>query len=333
MQSLETAILDIIQDGFPLVERPFFQLAEQLKELGFGDASEQTVFDAVESLRNFGTIRRIGGVYDSRKMGYTSRLCCGKVPEATIESFAEVVEKEPSITHNYIRSHEFNVWFTVIGKCQEEIEGVVASIVTRTSLSEVHILNAKKMFKINTVMKKGLAGKDASQNESLVKQQDAGQTRSLPEDTLRKCREILFGDLPHTLTPYAAVAELMGSVSESDVLTQIREDLIQKKMRRFGAIIRHQKAGFAENAMVVFDVASEVVDNAGKSLAEEDFVSHCYVRDGFAGFPYSLYAMVHGETAATLNSSIEKLAKKISCENYKVLYSLRELKKTSFKYL
>ena len=110
MTALEQHLLDIIQDAFPLEERPYKVLAEQL------DSDEQSVFEAVESLRNSGVIRRIGGVYDSKKLGFISRLCAGKVSD--IDKFAATVNEIPAITHNYVRSHEYNVWFTVIAESE-----------------------------------------------------------------------------------------------------------------------------------------------------------------------------------------------------------------------
>lgn len=104
-------------------------------------------------------------------------------------------------------------------------------------------------------------------------------------------------------------------------------------MRRFGAILRHQEAGFAYNAMVCF---AERVD-AGKSeiesgavLAKKPYISHCYERPAFEGFPYTLYAMMHAQSAAELDRYIKDASASIDNPDYAVLHSVRELKKTSF---
>ena len=175
---LSQKLLAIIQDGFPLVERPYKALAEMLncdggKDAGENDAgkkcanlvvSEQDVFDEVEKMRTSGVIRRIGGVYDSKKLGFISRLCAGKVPasendfaaephaQTLMEKFASVVMSEPAITHNYIRSHEYNVWFTVIAENESAIQTVVDRVCSQTDLHDVHVLTATKKYKINTVM-------------------------------------------------------------------------------------------------------------------------------------------------------------------------------------
>ena len=179
MNLLEQQILDLIQDAFPLVERPYLRLAEMLNELAtncdsvnnVGEkcanpvVSEQDVFEAVERLRSSGVIRRIGGVYDSKKLGFISRLCAGKVPASSLdfsaeqheqtamEKFAAAVKEVPAITHNYIRSHEYNVWFTVLVENETAIQTIVDKLCDATDLHDVHVMSATQKFKINTVMR------------------------------------------------------------------------------------------------------------------------------------------------------------------------------------
>ncbi|MCQ2096463.1 MAG: Lrp/AsnC family transcriptional regulator [Fibrobacter sp.] len=341
MTDLEQRILDIVQDGFPVVERPYAAIAEQL-----GGITEQQVFDAVENLRASGVIRRIGGVYDSKKLGYTSRLCCGIVPESAedggespIEQFAAAVNEIPAITHNYVRSHRYNVWFTVIGHSEQEIQEVVHGLEQRTALCDTHILNAKKMFKINTVMTRRHprvpeATKVPEQRRVATKCHSEQREESSREAPVLKASDrdrirMLSGDLSHSLTPFT-----------EDLIAGIQADLATKRMRRFGAVLRHQQAGFSENAMVCFVIPGSepfsagtlCVDQAGALLAAEPFVSHCYERDAFGPFPYNVYAMVHGNSPEDLSAKIESLVKKLENPEYAVLRSERELKKTSFRF-
>ncbi|MBR3851889.1 MAG: Lrp/AsnC family transcriptional regulator, partial [Fibrobacter sp.] len=147
MEALDRKILEIVQDGFPLEERPYAALGRLL------GVSEDEAFDSVEGLRKSGVIRRLGGVYDSRRLGYISRLCAGVVDANELESFAAAVDKIPAITHNYVRSHAYNVWFTVIARSESEIQETVRGLEAETVLHDAHVLSASKMFKINTVMK------------------------------------------------------------------------------------------------------------------------------------------------------------------------------------
>lgn len=331
MTELEQNLLAIIQDAFPLEERPYLVLAEQL------GSDEQSVFAAVENLRRSGIIRRIGGVYDSKALGFISRLCAGKVPTATtgaaddsaLEKFAAVVNVIPAITHNYVRSHEYNVWFTVIAQSEEEIQKIVDDVCAKTDLHDVHVLSATKKFKINTVMG---AGAPVSSRHLAVGRKKSVESRAELSASDRVRIRIACNDIPHTLTPF----------KDWDVsCDELCEDLDLRRMRRFGAILRHQEAGFAFNAMVCFaetvdsrqwSVDRNSVNPAGAILASKPYISHCYNRPAFEGFPYTLYAMMHAQSAEELDRQIKEAAESIGNSDYVVLRSVRELKKTSFKF-
>jgi DNA-binding Lrp family transcriptional regulator len=378
MNDLSQKLLAIIQDGFPLVERPYKALAEML------NVSEQDVFDEVEKMRASGVIRRIGGVYDSKKLGFISRLCAGKVPasendfaaephaQTLMEKFASVVMSEPAITHNYIRSHEYNVWFTVIAENESAIQTVVDRVCSQTDLHDVHVLTATKKYKINTVMslderrktkdERGECAPALRHSENLSPRHSDDQAQRHSED--RRAEEsskftetlsetdririhIACDDIPHTLTPFKD-----WGVS----CDELREDIAVKRMRRFGAILRHQDAGFPCNAMVCFSlderrktsVESESNEKFAESrhsdnrrleesskisaLAKKHYVSHCYERPSFENFPYNLYVMMHAQTPEELDGFIKESVALLGNPEYVVLHSLKELKKTSFRF-
>jgi len=276
-----------------------------------------------------------------------------------MDRFAAVVNEIPAITHNYVRSHQYNVWFTVIGKSEQEIQDVVHDLEQRTNLIDTHILNAKKMFKINTVMKNVVSAPDsnydpkaksvAGLNSSNVSQDIIASCATTKQSNAVELSEsdrarfhLLSGDIPHSLTPFTDLQTNPG-----DFLSAIKEDLSSKRMRRFGAILRHQQAGFAENAMVCFcigsmrefrglcqedHITSMDVAEAGAILAAESFVSHCYEREAFKAFPYNVYAMVHASSPEDLQAKIQTLVRKLNNPEYAVLHSVRELKKTSFRF-
>ena len=345
MTALEQRLLDIIQDAFPLEERPYRVIADMLNSQGDSceqparqTVSEQQVFETVENLRISGVIRRIGGVYDSKKLGFISRLCAGKVPtvatgasdDSALDKFAAAVNAVPAITHNYVRTHEYNVWFTVIAENEVDVQNVVDRLCAETALRDVHILSVTKKFKIDTVMKsderRGSAGsptETSDERDGSALRQGSGtlpptETRELSTSDRTRIR-VACTDIPHTLAPFKD----WGVSVEG-----LRDDLAQKRMRRFGAILRHQQVGFAHNAMVCFDFLAD----AGDILAKKPYISHCYERPAFDGFPYTLYAMMHAQSAEELDSFIKDSAASIGNPDYVVLHSVRELKKTSFEF-
>ena len=335
MTALEQRLLDIIQDAFPLEERAYQVLADMLNAQGSAGEqpresfTEQQVFDAVENLRKAGVIRRIGGIYDSYRLGFISRLCAGKVPsiatgaadDSALDVFAAAVNEIPAITHNYVRSHEYNVWFTVIAESEGEICRIVDGLCAATALHDVHVLSATKKFKINTVMGKdtGERGEARKSLPSVILSNAKDPDSKELSDFDRARIRVACTDLPHSLTPFN---DWGISVEE------LRSDIAGGFMRRFGAILRHQQAGFAYNAMICFDAPTV----AGAVLAKNPHVSHCYERPAFEGFPYTLYAMMHAQTAAELDRYVKDAAQFIDCCDYVVLHSVRELKKTSYWY-
>ena len=138
---LERALLEIIQTGFPLASNPY---AEMAKELGL---SQEEVFNLTQNLRAKGLIRRIGASFNARAMGWHSTLCAAKVPAHQLENFIELVNKQAGVTHNYLRNHAYNVWFTLIAKDKQETLAGLENISQKTG---VKILNlpAEKIYKL-----------------------------------------------------------------------------------------------------------------------------------------------------------------------------------------
>ena len=145
MQELDptdSAILNRIQSDFPITSRPFLAVAD---ELGL---TEEEVLERVARLKAGGVIRRIGGNFVPGKLGYVSTLCAASVPADKIESFAEVVNRYPGVTHNYQRDNTYNVWFTFIAPSMEEIEANLKQIAEDTGVDDILNLPATKVFKI-----------------------------------------------------------------------------------------------------------------------------------------------------------------------------------------
>ena len=142
LDDLDRAILNEIQSNFPLVPRPY---AEMGKRVG---ASESEVLDRVRFMHEAGIIRRIGANFASRKLGYTSTLCAARVPPENLEHFAAVVNRYPGVTHNYLRKHRYNVWFTLIAESRERLAQILDEIRETSGVAEILSLPAEEVFKI-----------------------------------------------------------------------------------------------------------------------------------------------------------------------------------------
>ena len=141
----------------------------------------------------------------------------------------------------------------------------------------------------------------------------------------------LQGNLPFEENPYEAIGKTLG-ISEDEVIERLKVLKDSNKLKRIGAILRHQKSGFTNNAMVVFKTESAMTDVIGKELALSPLVSHCYERKSYERWPYNLYAMVHSRLEYEIEAFVESVVKKYRIETYDILYSVKELKKTSMVY-
>ncbi|RJP90477.1 MAG: Lrp/AsnC family transcriptional regulator [Desulfobacteraceae bacterium] len=150
-------------------------------------------------------------------------------------------------------------------------------------------------------------------------------------DLEKKIIALVQGDMPIEPRPYLAIAGKLG-VDEDTVLTVLKDLCERGIIRRFGATLRHQKSGFTANAMVAWVVDEDRVSEVGKMMAEFDQVSHCYRRDPAPGWPYNFYTMVHSTDETACREIAGSISQKTAVDTYAVLFSRKELKKTSMQY-
>jgi DNA-binding Lrp family transcriptional regulator len=142
IDDLDRAILNEIQSHFPIVSRPYAAMGVRV------GATEAEVLARVKHMADAGIIRRIGANFTSRKLGYTSTLCAAHVPEAKLEQFIEAVNRYPGVTHNYLRRHRYNVWFTLIAESEARLNQILEDISRNSGVPEILSLPAQEVFKI-----------------------------------------------------------------------------------------------------------------------------------------------------------------------------------------
>jgi DNA-binding Lrp family transcriptional regulator len=142
MDHIDRKILGAIQSEFPLSRRPYRDLSARL------GLTEADIFARVITLKKKGIIRRIGGSFDARSLGLTTTLCAAKVPDTKIAPFVDEVNKYPGVTHNYLRDHEYNIWFTLVVRDEREVNRVIGEIAQSTGIGEIITLPATRAFKL-----------------------------------------------------------------------------------------------------------------------------------------------------------------------------------------
>jgi DNA-binding Lrp family transcriptional regulator len=139
------------------------------------------------------------------------------------------------------------------------------------------------------------------------------------------------GDLPVCLTPFAQVASKAGW-KEEGLLRRVRGFVRRGMIRRFGAILRHQKAGYQGNAMAVWKVRENQVPRVSRQMASFPGVSHCYLRTPLPEWPFNLYTMIHGRSEEDCRRIAGGISRKTGVRQYRLLFSRREHKKSSMTY-
>lgn len=160
---------------------------------------------------------------------------------------------------------------------------------------------------------------------------DRGSGSSMISELDKKVISVIQGDLPLHPRPFAVLAEKIG-VSEQRLMERIRELQEEGVIRRFGATLRHQEAGYPSNAMIAWKVPEDRIEEIGAACARFREVSHCYQRVPAKDWPYNFYTMVHAGSREGCRRIAERLARATGTDDYLILFSEREFKKTSMAY-
>ena len=323
MTELQRQILNIIQVRFPVERYPFAELARQL------DSNEAEIIDQINQLKEVGVIRRMGAIFDAAHLGYMSTLVAVQVPQVALDAFVSDVNALPGVSHNYGRNHRYNVWFTLTMPSQESIDETIERLRRDHKLRAIYSLPAERLFKIKVNFSFADQGPQRGADTQAPNNRQIAKPclSDLQIDLIRQLQQ----DLPVVAAPFEVVAGNINAEVDA-VLQQISDWKSSGLIRRFGASIRHQQAGFKANGMVVFEVEAQSLDEAGAALAEYAQVSHCYQRPTAPDWPYNFFAMTHCQSDDQLQGLVSEMVGRIKPKQYDILLSTAEYKKTNVKY-
>ncbi len=330
MDDLDRRLLDLLQTDFAIVATPFALLAEAL------EVEEDVVLQRTQALIDDGLIRRFGVSADSRKIGFVSTLVGTRVRTDRLDESIALINSFAEVTHNYEREEELNIWFTVIARDEARKEEILDEIRAFDGVEELLDLPATHVFKINVQFKMSSSPEGPPSNPAPTPAPSPSDNVgvatvprpfSLHPTDLPLLRE-LRDNLPVTSRPFAVVAESLG-LTEELVLTRLQELKASGAVRKLGAFLRHHRAGYNANGMVVWKVPEEDVEAIGKQLALQQRVTHAYARPASERWPYRLYTMLHGRSRDEVIAEAKRIADEINIADYHVVFSSRELKKTT----
>jgi DNA-binding Lrp family transcriptional regulator len=322
---VEKKILTQLQRGIPPVSRPFQTL----------EIPEEEVLALLRRAAETGVLRRFGGIFDARRLGYKSILCALDVSPEQMEEKAAVITAHPGVTHCYERRPMHGdgdypaLWFT-LAMLHDEFEAGLAALRAQLAPGVLLELPALRRFKIDVVFDLHTADRDetfpginpphAAQDENF---------RNFSEEEKMLVRA-LDQNIPLISRPFAAVAEKTGQTEEA-VLSTLQAWKEQGVLRRIGAVLYHREAGFKANAMCVWPVDGDVAA-AGRRVAARPDVSHCYQRPRLERFPFDLYAMIHTAGWRETEALFKDISFMCGLENGGLFASGQEFKKSSMQY-
>ncbi len=315
MEKKHTDLITVIQSDFPITDRPFQTLGDQI---GW---TEREVIDSLRSLMDDCLVRTFGPVFVPGKLGYVSTLMALKVEHDRVAELAAVILDIPEITHNYLRDHKLNMWFTITSRTRENMEDIINRVEKFPGVKMILNLAVLKTYKINAVF--GVERKNSfpapNHNDHIQPLNDKDQ----------KIVKTLQSDFPIVDRPFRIIDDISGT-SELHVIETINRWLYEGTIRRFGARLNHRKVGYKTNILAAW--RGQHIDKWGEKFAELAEVSHCYKRQSCDDWPYELYTMIHTKTDMEMDN-IFKAKRNIAPDaEFVTLKTLYELKKTSMKY-
>lgn len=321
MDELDRRLLNILQKAFPLVRRPYRDAGAIL------GLPEHDVIARVRRLRDCGIIRQISAIFDSRALGYQSCLAAAKVAPEHADQAAAVISEHPGVSHNYLRTHQYNLWFTITLHRSRDLRAEAVRLAERAGAESVLLLPTIRSFKIGVNF-------DMTGEEDGTARQAVGPTpssrRPLQRDEVPAVR-VLQDDLPAVPRPFAELAERAG-MGEDALISTAQDFLGRGIMRRYAAVLHHRRAGYTANAMAVWAVPEEQVEYVGPIMASFRAVSHCYQRPTAPDWPYSMFTMIHGQSRDECAAVVQAIVRETATSEYAVLYSTKEYKKARVRY-
>ncbi|MFT6206397.1 MAG: DNA-binding Lrp family transcriptional regulator [Colwellia sp.] len=332
ISQLQQDIINNSQKGFPLTRRPYKTISEQLAQVNIV-TNELEVFQAVDDLNNKEVLSRVGPVFDHKKAG-ASTLAALAIPEKDLDKIASIVNQFDQVNHNYGREHDFNLWFVVTARDMVSLNSTLANIEFLTGLP-VLVLPMEASYHIDLAFSINVTGVESpTSNQESKPAIINNDIISLNEiEKIALCNIIEKG-LPTHLSPYQIIAEQLA-LTEQQVLMQISSWQEEGLIRRFGLVIKHRILGYNANAMVVWNIPNDDIDNVAQELAKCAPVSLCYQRPRrLPDWPYNLFCMIHGTDRALVLQQINQITKQLGLEQIKkdILFSFKAYKQHGARY-
>jgi siroheme decarboxylase len=325
LDDVDRRLLNLMQGSFPIAPRPYRHVAE------LGEVTEAEVMRRVEHLLDKRIVRQVTPIFDTRALGYSSMLVAAKVDPENPWRAATIINSHPGVSHNYLRNHEFNLWFTIATEPDSKLglQGTLDVLAREAGAESVRQLPTLKLFKIRMDLE--MEG-DTQALSSAAEVKEPIELEPQPYDELDiAVIRALQGDMPVVEEPYAPAAAELG-MSQERLLDHLAGMQERGLLRRVAAILYHRRAGFSANGMGVWKVPEEQIFDIGCRMASVRGISHCYQRPTYEDWPYSVFTMAHGRSKEECDAVLDAIAEQTGIHERATLYSSTEFKKIRLLY-
>jgi len=308
-----------LQNCIPVNKRPFQKIADKLQ------TSEKQILLQIKQLKKKAIIRRFGAVINYRALGRESTLAAAHIEKRKIPAVVKAVNALDGVSHNYLREHYYNLWFTLRADSQSQIKKVLDKLSKRFR-TDFHSLPMVTQFKLDVRF-------DA---ESDGRKLLTGPLRKIPVKRVKLSNvetRVLLGlqqNFKVSIKPFDYLCT--GQLSIEKVLSTIKGLLKKGVLRRIAAVVDYRKIGFKTNVLFACRASKSRINKIGRALAKLAIVSHCYSREGFKGFDYNLFAMMHSQTKDRIEEIVGDFEKENNIVSYEILPTIREFKRSTAKF-
>ncbi len=323
MDELDKEILNEIQWTFPLVTRPFEAIAKKF------ETTPEIIKERMNDLKKSGVLRQLSAIFDTRKLGYTSSLVAMEIEPEKLEYVANQINRHPGVSHNYERDHQFNLWFTLAVPPGSDLKTELEKFNVLKGIKKVRMLPTLQLFKIG--VKLDMVDDKKHQVAPTEQKKEIQNVKFEPNEDDKKFIRELQKDMEIIDEPFVKSANNLG-ITEEQLFEKMKYYESIGVMRRFAAILRHRQVGFTANGMIVWKVPSNRISEVGGKLGAFPQVSHCYERPTYSDWPYNVFSMIHCKTHEEAKEMAQTIQNQINVDDYKILFSSREFKKTRVEY-
>jgi DNA-binding Lrp family transcriptional regulator len=325
LDELDKRLLNLPQGSFPIATRPYAAVAE------LAGVPEEEVLNRTARLLDERIIREVTPIFDTRVLGYSSMLVAAKVDPENPWRAAKAINSHPGVSHNYLRDHDFNIWFTIATEPGSPLglDGTLEVLQRLTGAESVRQLPTLRLFKIrmDLEMEKGTDALAAAAEAVDHREPEAIELSELDVAVIRATQ----GPMEVVPEPFAAAAAELG-VGQDELLAHLESMRERRALRRVAAILFHRRAGFSANGMGVWGVPEERILELGPRMASFRGISHCYQRPTYPDWPYSVFTMAHGRSKEECDAILDSIAEDTGIEERRTLYSSTEFKKCRLRY-